>query len=276
LDHVIVDGAIRDPKGREFWKHHFLNKDQVSWIEFIEPFAQFVGLPFNDLRVVNIKCLHAILAEQHRDNKEEIVNIEQFGKILDWFSISGGSITVNSESSGAMDASADPFNVVHINNNINNNNNTSQEAMMEVEPSLSTSSSLTSSGGSMGPPNMMAGDTIFDNIRRLLMKSWFHGEIDTLEAQQKIGGMNAGTFLVRFSSSQPGCYTISSLTQGTTSIKHQRVSFVSGKGFNLNNKWYNSLEDIIRDSNSLFIPCAGSKFQSLFADIPNSVIGYTQ
>jgi len=119
------------------------------------------------------------------------------------------------------------------------------------------------------------GDTIFDRIRKLLMKAWFHGDISTAEAQIRLSGLPGGTFLVRFSSTQPGCYTISSLTQSNTSIKHQRVSFVAGKGFNFNGQWFNSLEDIIRDSNNLFIPCPGSKFQSLFVDQPHQIIGYT-
>jgi hypothetical protein len=108
------------------------------------------------------------------------------------------------------------------------------------------------------------------------MKSWFHGEISTSEAQQKLSGLPGGTFLVRFSSTHPGCYTISSLTQASnTSIKHQRVSFVPGKGFNLNGQWKPTLEEVIKDADDLFIPCPGSKFQSLFVDQPHTIIGYT-
>jgi len=149
-----------------------------------------------------------------KDNANEVVNIEQFGKILDWF----GPLEVN--------------------------NNESNE-------------------------------TMFDRIRKLLMKTWFHGDISTSEAQIRLSGMPAGTFLVRFSSTHPGCYTISSLTQSSTSIKHQRVSYVVGKGFNFNGEYYDSLDSIIRDSNNLFIPCPGSHFQSLFAEQTNPIIGYT-
>jgi len=106
------------------------------------------------------------------------------------------------------------------------------------------------------------------------MKSWFHGELNTQEAQQRLSGLPSGSFLVRFSSTHAGCYTISSFSS-TGGIKHQRVTFVSTKGFNLNNQWYTSLEDIIRESNSLFIPCPGSKFQALFVDAPHPIIGYT-
>jgi serine/threonine protein kinase len=215
LDIVMVDCAIRDEKARQFWRDNsFVKKDGVQWGEFIGPFVKLVGLPDNDMKGLNISCLHAVLAEKQRDNSNEIVKIEEFGKIIDWFG--------------------------------------------PLESNVPTGS-----------------DTIFDRIRKLLMKAWFHGEISTSEAQIRLNGLPGGTFLVRFSSTHPGCYTISSLTQSNTSIKHQRVSFVAGKGFNFNGQWFNSLEDIIRDSNNLFIPCPVSKFHSLFVDLPHQIFGYT-
>ena len=108
------------------------------------------------------------------------------------------------------------------------------------------------------------------------MKSWFHGEVTLNESQQKLSGLPGGTFLVRFSSTQPGCFTISSLTQGNSSIKHQRVLFEASKQvYHFNGEVYRSLDDLIKDSNELFIPCPNSKYQSLFVDQPHQVIGYT-
>jgi len=214
LDNVVIDCAIRDDCARKFWKdNNFIKKEEVLWTEFIIGFVRYVGLLDDDVKSLNITCLHAILAEKPRENSNEIVKIDEFGKIVDWFG------------------------------------------------PLETSGSAT--------------ENIFDRIRKLLMKAWFHGDISTAEAQIRLSGLPGGTFLVRFSSTHHGCYTISSLTQSNTSIKHQRVSFVAGKGFNFNNQWFDSLEDIIRDCNNLFIPCPGSKFQSLFVDQPHQIIGYT-
>jgi len=61
LDNVIVDCAIRDEKGRQFWKTHFLKKEEVAWMDYVAPFAQFVTLSDNETKDINIKCLHAIL-----------------------------------------------------------------------------------------------------------------------------------------------------------------------------------------------------------------------
>jgi len=215
LDTVIIDCAMRDEKARQFWKENdFIKKDEVLWSEFIVAFEKFVKLPENDVKSLNIDCLHAIMAEKPRENSQEIVKIEEFGKIIDWFGPLENDVQVGTE-------------------------------------------------------------TIFDRIRKLLMKAWFHGDISTGEAQLRLSGLPGGTFLVRFSSTHLGCYTISSLTQSNTSIKHQRVTFAAGRGFNFNGQWFESLEEIIRDSNNLFIPCPGSKFQSLFVDQPHQVIGYT-
>ncbi len=38
---------------------------------------------------------------------------------------------------------------------------------------------------------------------------WFHGPIDSDEAKRRLSNMPAGTFLVRFSLTTPGSYTIS-------------------------------------------------------------------
>jgi len=104
---------------------------------------------------------------------------------------------------------------------------------------------------------------ILDRIRKLLMKNWFHGDISTPESQIKLSGLPSGTFLVRFSNTQPGCYTISSSSNAT--IKHQRVSYdPKTRVFVYNGHNYDTLEDIIRDSSSFYIPCPGSKFSSLF------------
>jgi len=241
LDLVMVDCAIGDELGRRFWKDNFLKKEEVSWVELLDKFTEFTQISkriiSDDIRQLNIKCLHAVLAEKpKREGSGDIVNIEQFGKFLDWF----GPLEIYNAS----------------------NDNMSISGEIPLKVSAET--------------NVNLSDTLVDKVRKLLMKTWFHGEINTNEAQLKLSGLPGGTFLVRFSSTHPGCYTISSLTQsGNASIKHQRVSYSAAeRSFNLNGQFYKTLEDLIRESNNLFMPCPGSKFTQLFADQPHAVLGY--
>jgi len=137
----------------------------------------------------------------------------------------------------------------------------------------------------------------------LLSKNWFHGEIDVGEANKLLEGHSVGTFLVRFSSSHPRNYTISSVeyknattlydsnvsnssdsnssntstnttsddsgnnANNSTIISHQRVSFIAGNGFSFRNHLYPSLDEIINRSTSLRFVCPGSPFQSLFVEV---------
>ncbi|PRP83808.1 SH2 domain-containing protein [Planoprotostelium fungivorum] len=117
-------------------------------------------------------------------------------------------------------------------------------------------------------------DTVLDRIRELLTRSWFHGDITTAEAEQKLVGLPHGAFLVRFSSTNAGNYTISSVAKNGTP-RHQRVSSVPGQGYNLNGLVRPSLPQIVNDCDGLYIPCPGSKYQSLFAS-PIQGSGYEQ
>lgn len=55
--------------------------------------------------------------------------------------------------------------------------------------------------------------SVLERIREILRLGWFHGDIDTQEAENRLVGKDAGTFLVRFSTSAPGAFAISKGTQ---------------------------------------------------------------
>jgi hypothetical protein len=50
---------------------------------------------------------------------------------------------------------------------------------------------------------------IAPQIRLLLQNRWFHGDISTKEAENRLISKGPGAFLVRFSTSAPGTYTMS-------------------------------------------------------------------
>ncbi len=59
-------------------------------------------------------------------------------------------------------------------------------------------------------------------VRSILRKSYFHGDISTRDAEGHLAGKQVGTFLVRFSTSSPGFFTISKVAIDN-SIQHQRI-----------------------------------------------------
>lgn len=134
-----------------------MSKEDVPWIEFEEAFSKFANLPKNEHLDINKKCLHAIVAEKtKKENSTEVVNIEQFGKILDWF--------------GPLEKCS----------TLNMDNNIFDKVVKNM--CLFTIS----------------------QIRKLLMKQWFHGEISTNEAQVRLSSLSVGAYLVRFSTTHPG------------------------------------------------------------------------
>jgi len=237
LDHIIVDLAIEDPFGRQFWKDHFLAKFSVPWTEFLNQLAKFLtlvedtGMPFTDVLVVykdalkqttldiDVKCFKAILAEESRtqgtDNEEQVVSIEKCGAILQYL----GPLTPR--------------------------------------------------------PYLPDGINILQRTRQLLVEPWFHGNISTHESESNLISKPAGTFLVRFSTSSPGCYTISKVSLNDNSIKHQKIQHKSGAGFEINGKTYKSLQELVKTESqdlNLYTACTGSRFLSLF--IEQRISGY--
>ncbi|KAM9962978.1 hypothetical protein ACTFIW_006199 [Dictyostelium discoideum] len=189
LDHVIIDAAISDLNGRDFWKKSFLTEQEVPWEAFIDALCNWSKAPARNqcdktsIDYLNIKCLKAVLAESPKSEGtgvETVVNIEKFGKILEFF----------------------------------------------------------------GPvPEPAPGHSIMDTVREILSQKWFHGDLDTTEAASRLNGQPIGSFLIRFSSTNAGCFTISQVVDGG-SIKHQRVSR-QGVKFNYQNVIYNSLIEIV-------------------------------
>lgn len=64
--------------------------------------------------------------------------------------------------------------------------------------------------------------SILDTIRTMLRYPWFHGPIDSDEAKRRLSNMPIGTFLVRFSLTTPGSYTISRVLKPGTSLAFLR------------------------------------------------------
>ncbi|GAM26703.1 hypothetical protein SAMD00019534_098780 [Acytostelium subglobosum LB1] len=224
LDHIIVDAAISDINGRDFWKRSFLTEQEVPWDTFVDALCEWSKHPNRtqcdkaSIEYQNIKCLKAILSDSPKaegTGVDNIVHIEKFGKILEFF-------------------------------------------------------------GPMNAPN--EGKTLLELIREVMAQKWFHGYFETVDAATRLGGQPVGSFLIRFSSTNAGCFTISQVINEAGTIKHQRVSRIGTK-YNYQNVNYNSLIDVVAKNGggnngdvkldaSLGVP--NFKFMALFCHVPSS------
>jgi len=105
---------------------------------------------------------------------------------------------------------------------------------------------------------------ILEKIKIVLASSWFHGDISMPESEARLANKPDGTYLVRFSTSEMGAFTISKVS--TTGISHQRLMRTQGM-YMMNKKSYQTITDLIRAEASqlnLLNPCGGSRYLALF------------
>eukprot|EP01095_Lingulamoeba_sp_RSL-Kostka_P012223 TRINITY_DN479_c0_g1_i2.p1 TRINITY_DN479_c0_g1~~TRINITY_DN479_c0_g1_i2.p1 ORF type:complete len:455 (-),score=155.91 TRINITY_DN479_c0_g1_i2:272-1636(-) len=108
--------------------------------------------------------------------------------------------------------------------------------------------------------------SLLRRMENILKQKWFHGDITTVEAEDRLTSQNKGTFLIRFSTSSPGCFTISHINK-QKQLTHQRVTHVPSKGFYFWDNCYPDLKTLIRDQRKkqYFVqPAGGSKYLKLF------------
>mmetsp|Transcript_2619 Transcript_2619/g.6290 ORF Transcript_2619/g.6290 Transcript_2619/m.6290 type:complete len:657 (+) Transcript_2619:174-2144(+) len=115
---------------------------------------------------------------------------------------------------------------------------------------------------SFSPPIMV-------KLHDTLKEKWFHGDVGAKEAEEKLQTNPKPSFLVRFSESQLGCFTVSVFSKKEKRIKHHRVNHVPGQGVYLWQQRYDSLKTLLSDRKAkaqleLDKPCGGSKYTSLF------------
>ena len=91
---------------------------------------------------------------------------------------------------------------------------------------------------------MVKLDAVLQSVVTLLKKSWFHGEVSAEEAEKLLSKKRQGTFLVRFSSKDPGSYAIS-VVSDSNKIKHFRIYHKPGLQYLIGKTECESMDDII-------------------------------
>jgi len=125
-----------------------------------------------------------------------------------------------------------------------------------------------------GPLNNLR--EFLESIESLLRRPWFHGEISASEAEKKLIEEKKGTFLVRFSARDPGCYAISVIGSGKQ-MKHYRVYHKPGLSYLVGTTECDKLEDFITQYGKnlgLKYMCPGSPFKSIFVAAEGESCGY--
>lgn len=101
--------------------------------------------------------------------------------------------------------------------------------------------------GSVSKANPVAGYD-FDVVYAICSPQWFHGFVGSTEAQKLLKGKPDGTFLIRFSTTNPGSYALTVAYSNT--VGHWRISCEKKNfeipTFSIDGKFYKSLDDIVQ------------------------------
>eukprot|EP01117_Protostelium_nocturnum_P003651 TRINITY_DN14936_c0_g1_i1.p1 TRINITY_DN14936_c0_g1~~TRINITY_DN14936_c0_g1_i1.p1 ORF type:complete len:629 (+),score=258.47 TRINITY_DN14936_c0_g1_i1:114-2000(+) len=110
------------------------------------------------------------------------------------------------------------------------------------------------------------GNVILQRIDAGLRQKGFFGEIETSDAEKILNGKKKGTYIIRFSTRDPGCYAITVLSK-ESSLKHYRILHKAGQPYFIGNNQYSSLDALIKaHKKDLYLkyPHIGSKYESMF------------
>eukprot|EP01090_Pellita_catalonica_P003220 TRINITY_DN1286_c0_g2_i1.p1 TRINITY_DN1286_c0_g2~~TRINITY_DN1286_c0_g2_i1.p1 ORF type:complete len:514 (+),score=29.87 TRINITY_DN1286_c0_g2_i1:194-1543(+) len=112
--------------------------------------------------------------------------------------------------------------------------------------------------------------SLFEGIYNLLSAEWFHGLLDKTEAEARLQG-RPDCFLVRFSTSTAGTYTLSCSQASQSgvchSVMHYRILYDHAKGYYSHNAFYATLSEVVIALSKIFSlnkPCPGSAYQKLW------------
>jgi len=128
-----------------------------------------------------------------------------------------------------------------------------------------------------GPMDVPEGDEkrphkITESIRLTCSERWFYGDITIDQAKKELKFLPVGYFLVRFSESQPGFYTLSQLSP-ENKVVNKRIKHSLGGPFVYDNKNFSSLKELIEKSEGFTNPCTSFMYKKIF-DISDELPEY--
>lgn len=107
-----------------------------------------------------------------------------------------------------------------------------------------------------------------DTLRNVVMSPWFHGNIKRKDAEMTLNKQKKGTFLVRFSETSPGCFSID-LMGNKNRISHHRVVRDRKRMYVYDGRAFPTLIDLVMGNKKkplcLKSPCPGSPYTYLYS-----------
>jgi len=110
---------------------------------------------------------------------------------------------------------------------------------------------------------------LVERVNKLIRTDWFHGDLSKTEAESRLRNERIGTYLVRFSANNPGCYVISRVSSDKSPkhvlIVHNKDGSFSLKGAK-DQKTYATFDELLKaegKANNLLYSCPCSIFKTL-------------
>jgi serine/threonine protein kinase len=282
LDIILVHAAISDEQGRRFWEENFIRQEEVEWDDFARAFYAFLKLDLPEDEAGDSMVSPYLLVGSISE-----VNSQST-------STGGGSVEQSGSTSSGGGGFSSPFSTASVGDAAETDDDDLpgddvlslrclKALLMETDKSKRKWVNVERFGQVLNwfGPLVRPKDSpqFIDVIRETLAQLWFHGNIETGEAQRRLNGQGPGCFLIRFSTNPtyPTCYTISKVSKdGKTA--HIRISHAPGEGFSVNDEHtYASLEELVTKLGKaldLRTPCPGSQYASLFSGDGGLLGGY--
>jgi len=238
LDDLTLDVQIKDSAPKSFWKSNFSPKIKVPWNSFLSPFCREVGyaLPVFDEHELPLSPSDVELQKASTAQKREFARrgIDHYRRITSTFP------NVCNEADFLLTCLKWLF--VH-----------QGEEEVHLEQFVQVL-------GWLAPLDK----TFVSRFSAMVTSKWFHGGLSMTEAQERLRGEKAGTYLVRFSNNHPRHYVITKI--GHKDFQNLLVLHLPSVGLNFNNKTYPTFDHLFNDckkTHSLKRPCKRSMFEMM-------------
>lgn len=232
LDEVILDIAIADDYGKKLWNDCFKKKESVRWGEFKAAFGELLEWSKKHFKTDLPPLPDAATPEQLREASSKQLEDYASRSQPNYVQVAEEFHRRQAEGlplEGPRDVYGDPkneeLNFKCLKAVLADDDQPRTVTEIGADDSLVSMERFGKVLSWFGPlVDLHYGVIIMDKIRIMLSKKWFHGNITTKDAEICLLSKGPGAYLVRFSTSSAGTYTLSKVSRDG-SINHQRIVY---------------------------------------------------